>query len=127
MRFLIDEDLSRALVSLLNGRGHFAERVSDIGMSGEPDHAVWQHAFDMGAIFVTANADDFLDLAEGTEVHAGVIIFRAGDLTRAEQVAWMEAVLKWMERSPREWVNHVLEVHGTEEDDLDHYPLPTES
>jgi predicted nuclease of predicted toxin-antitoxin system len=124
MRFLVDEMLSRAVVTRLHERGHFAERISDVGLSGRLDHVVWSEAFKRDAVVITANAEHFLELAEQSELHVGLIVLRTGDLTREEQLQWIDAVLTWIARSSPDLVNHVVEVWGPTEADIHSYPLP---
>lgn len=125
MRFLVDEMLSRAVVSRLLALGHFAERASDIGLRGKKDHVVWSEAFRRDALVITANARDFLKLAAASELHVGLILLRAGDLFRCDQVAWVETALRWIDQHHRrELVNTVLEVFGESEADVRAYSLP---
>ncbi len=125
MRFLVDENLSRALVSRLHELGHEAERVSDIGLSGQPDHVVWREAFDRSAIFITANAEDFISLADGSTLHAGLIVFRAGDLAKDEQVQWLDRALERLAYRKDDIVNHVIEVRiGDADLEIDDFKLP---
>lgn len=125
MRFLVDEMLSRAVVSRLAALGHFAERASDVGLRSKPDHHLWREAFQRDAVVITANAVDFLTLARMSEVHAGLILLRAGDLLQHQQVAWVETALRWMDRNQRcELVNTVIEIFGDSEADVRSFPLP---
>jgi predicted nuclease of predicted toxin-antitoxin system len=111
-------------VALLHRRGFEAAHVSHLGLSGTADHLVWREAFRRDAVFVTVNADDFLELAEDAELHAGLIIIRDGMLTAHEQAVWLENALSWLGRHPHDLVNHVLEVRGLTIEDLEVYPLP---
>jgi len=45
----------------------------------------WCYAFEHDLVVVTSNAGDFLRLAEGVELHTGLIVLRAGHLTRDER------------------------------------------
>jgi len=125
MRFLVDEMLSRAVVSRLLALGHFAERVSDVGLAGKQDYQVWKEAFRRDAIVITANVEDFLNLARVSELHAGLILLKMGDLRQHEQVACVDAALRWIDRNPQcDLVNDVLEVSGDSDDDVRCFPLP---
>lgn len=92
MKLLIDENLSPALVQRLAGAGVPAVHVAHCGLSGATDPAVWRYAFDHDLVVVTSNAGDFMRLAEGVELHPGLIVLRAGHLTREDQWAWLEPV-----------------------------------
>ena len=44
MRFLIDAQLPLALARLLEGHGHIAEHVADIGYRHADDSPIWTYA-----------------------------------------------------------------------------------
>lgn len=80
MRLYLDEDMaSRELVRRLALQGHEVLPV----LHGVTDHGAWASAQEADACVVTLNAKDFLELAEGTEHHRGLIVgYREGDSTR---------------------------------------------
>ena len=76
MRFFIDECISPSLSRHLNESGlHDAVHPRDRGRLRESDHVVFARAIAEDRIIVTATADDFRKLAEGVDLHPGLIIF----------------------------------------------------
>lgn len=91
MRILVDEDLaSRELISRL--RNEFGDDVLEPEV-GASDQAAWDRAQAERATVLTANAVDFLRLAQTARDHAGLLLVyrtnnrstdvRAGDIARA--------------------------------------------
>lgn len=77
MRLLVDENLSPTLVQQLAGVGVPAVHVAHCGLAGATDAAVWRYAFDHDLVVVTSNVSHFMRLAEGVELHPGLIVLRA--------------------------------------------------
>jgi predicted nuclease of predicted toxin-antitoxin system len=69
-------------------------------MLGQPDHKVFQRAFDENYILITANQRDFEKLASNTELHCGLIIIEDGETTRNEQ---LEILLIALEKIQQEY------------------------
>ncbi len=59
---------------------------------------------------VTANARDYITLAAKSEIHAGLIILRAHDLTAEEQWQHLEPVIDRRLAEGLDLTNHVVEV-----------------
>jgi predicted nuclease of predicted toxin-antitoxin system len=57
MRFLIDANLPRSLVSAIGQLGHEVEFARDVGLASAPDEAVAARARDWGAAIVTRDLD----------------------------------------------------------------------
>lgn len=112
MKLLLDENLSPSLAGKLAERGVAASHVAHLGLSGATDPEVWRYAFEHDQIVVTANASDFLRLADTGELHAGLIVFRAGALSRAEQWAWLEPVVERLAQKGGTLVNQAIIVTG---------------
>ena len=112
MKLLIDENLTPTLVQRLASVGVPAVHVAHCGLSGATDPAVWRYAFDHDLVVVTSNAGDFLRLAEGVELHPGLIVLRAGHLTREEQWAWLEPVARRLVAAVEDLANRALIVTG---------------
>jgi predicted nuclease of predicted toxin-antitoxin system len=75
VKFFIDECISPSLSRHLNESGlHDAIHPRDRGRLREPDHFVFARAIAEDRIIVTENADDFRKLAEGVDLHPGLII-----------------------------------------------------
>lgn len=62
MRFLVDNQLPRALVQLLIQAGHQAVHVLDIELARSNDHAIWKYAAEYGCVLISKDAD-FAELA----------------------------------------------------------------
>jgi predicted nuclease of predicted toxin-antitoxin system len=125
VRFLVDENLSPTLVDRLHERGHVAEHVSHRGLGGSSDPELWIHAYAQDQIIVTINAEDFLELAAESVLHAGLIVLRSQGLTRQEQWAWLEAAVRYLEaRDDNHLVNRVLEIRTPGAHGFTDRPLP---
>ena len=112
MRLLVDENLSPTLVQRLASVGVPAVHVAHCGLSGATDPAVWRYAYEHDLVVVTSNAGDFIRLAEGVELHPGLIVLRAGHLSREEQWAWLEPVALTLAETGYDLVNRAVVVTG---------------
>jgi predicted nuclease of predicted toxin-antitoxin system len=113
LKFLVDENLSPALVQDLYSAGFDATSVRDRGRLGVSDQQVWRWAFEEDRIVVTANIADFERLASSSEIHCGVIFLADGQPTRAEGAKLMAAALDVLKQEcagGRQFVNRVLYV-----------------
>jgi hypothetical protein len=61
---------------------------------------------------VTSNAGDFIRLAEGVDLHPGLIVLRAGHLSREEQWAWLQPVARWLIEEGEDLANKAVVVTG---------------
>ena len=61
---------------LVHGAGHVAQRVTEQGLSGAKDSALWQHVCDTEQLFITLDLDfsDVRRFVPGT--HPGVLLIR---------------------------------------------------
>jgi predicted nuclease of predicted toxin-antitoxin system len=57
VRFLVDEQLPRALAQWLETQGYDADHVSDLGLLGLSDAEITRPALDTGAVIVTKDED----------------------------------------------------------------------
>ena len=57
MRFLVDAQLPPALARWLAAQGHEAEHISDCGLGGAADTAIWNYAAGVNAVIVTKDED----------------------------------------------------------------------
>lgn len=112
LRFLIDQDVSPTHVRRLNELGFHAEHVAHVGMSGTPDHALVAYAATKSLIIVTKNVEDFLDLANKTELHPGMILLRDGHLRVQEEWQWLVPVVLHLRDTPLDPINKVVDVTG---------------
>ena len=74
MRFLIDECLHTSLVAEAVSRGHEAQHVNWLGLSGETDWNLMPRIIEGDFVFVTNNASDFRKLYLREPIHAGLVI-----------------------------------------------------
>ena len=127
MKLLIDEHLSPRLVAwCAECRGVYAASVAHVGLAGWSDTKVWHYALEHDFVVVTANARDFLELLD-IELHPGLIVFREGGLTRAEQWEQLEAALDHVQGQPDPaayMVNRVIEVLAAGEVVVHELPPP---
>jgi predicted nuclease of predicted toxin-antitoxin system len=113
VKLLIDEQLSPRLAGwCAERRGIYAASVAHVGLAGRSDPEVWRYAFEHDFVVVTANVRDFLELLD-VELHPGLIVFREGGLTRAEQWDRLDTALDHVQDQPDPaayMVNRVVEV-----------------
>lgn len=57
MRFLVDENLSPKIVSLLDSRFPGTVHVSAAGLAGSGDEMIWRHARNNGFVVLSKDAD----------------------------------------------------------------------
>ncbi len=124
MRFLIDECLNVALVTVAGQSGHEARHVAHVGRAGWKDWNVTRYARDNDLILVTNNASDFRQLYADEPLHAGLIILLP-NVGRDLQQRLFQAALDEL-ATTGEPVNRVLEVDlDGDEVTLTLYDLPS--
>ena len=76
MYLLLDECCGKALVAVAEAAGHTAQRTTQVAVLGRqaPDQDILDFASRVGAVFVTVNRGDFIDLAARGRDHPGVIL-----------------------------------------------------
>ena len=112
IRLLLDEHISPSMVKRFGEEGVYAQSVPHIGLSGRPDHDIWQHAFDNDVTVVTTNARDFIKLLK-VEVHPGLIVLRESGLTREEQWSRLAPVIEHIKASGNDFMlNKLIEIFG---------------
>jgi predicted nuclease of predicted toxin-antitoxin system len=94
MRFLIDANLPRSIITALQRFGHEAEFARDIGLGAAPDEHIAAHALKNNAAILTRDLD-FADIRRyPPEQYHGIVILRLPDTAvAAEIVALMERFL----------------------------------
>lgn len=83
MKLLLDENLSRRLVPLLQDRYPGSSQVALIGLERADDRTIWQYAKDNGFVIVTRDAD-FEELSTFLGQPPQVIWLRVPNQSRAE-------------------------------------------
>jgi predicted nuclease of predicted toxin-antitoxin system len=76
MKVKLDENLGQLHAELVRDAGHVAQRVTEQGLSGAKDSALWQHVCDNGQFFITLDLDfsDVRRFVPGT--HPGILLIR---------------------------------------------------
>lgn len=76
MYLLLDECCGKALVAVAQEAGHVAQRTIEVTVLGPqaPDQDIFDFARRVGAVFVTVNRGDFIELAGRGRDHPGVIL-----------------------------------------------------
>jgi predicted nuclease of predicted toxin-antitoxin system len=93
MKFLLDESADYPLAAALQSHGHDVTAIAHDYPRSLKDHEVLAIAYAESRILIT-NDRDFGDLIVRQHfAHAGVILFRLGDETLANKIAWLERVL----------------------------------
>jgi predicted nuclease of predicted toxin-antitoxin system len=107
-RFLIDENLSPALVEPARRRGFEAMHVNYLGMRTETDWDLLKVIAEQDWVLVTNNAIEFRGRYRDIELHPGVI-FLLPAVRRAEQLRLFEAALHHVS-TDGDMVNRALDV-----------------
>jgi predicted nuclease of predicted toxin-antitoxin system len=76
MKVKLDENLGQLHAELVRDAGHVAQRVTEQGLSGAKDSALWQHVCDNEQFFITLDLDfsDVRRFVPGT--HPGILLIR---------------------------------------------------
>ena len=97
LQFKCDENLPKALTTLLSSHGHDALSVLDQGLGGAPDDRLAAVCALESRALVTLDMD-FSDLtAYPLDSHAGIIVLRIRDQSRASVLAAAERLLPMLE------------------------------
>lgn len=110
MKFLVDECLSPALVTVANEAGYEAYHVAHRGWSGLTDGDLLKRALDGDMVMVTNNRSDFLALVGEIELHPGLVVILE-NVRREAQVACFRSVLA-ATGGADSLINRVAEVDG---------------
>jgi predicted nuclease of predicted toxin-antitoxin system len=107
-RFLIDENLSLALVEPARQRGFEAMHVNHLGLRTETDWDLLKVIAEQDWVLVTNNAIEFRGRYRDIELHPGVV-FLLPAVRRAEQLRLFETVLDHVSTNA-DMVNRALDV-----------------
>jgi predicted nuclease of predicted toxin-antitoxin system len=123
IRFLIDENLSPALVKTAAAHGFAAFHVAHRGWTSESDPQVLQHVVDEDLTLVTNNWVDFRPMVAHLELHPGIVVILP-NVRRERQMELFAVALAAIHEHdpPLDMINTVLQVdaHGT----VVMFPLP---
>lgn len=87
MKFLLDQNVSPALVGLLADADHLAEHIRDLGMRDAPDDVVLAAARDADAVLISSDTDFGELLARSNANEPSVILLRRQEGRRASEIA----------------------------------------
>jgi predicted nuclease of predicted toxin-antitoxin system len=108
LRFLIDENLSPALVEPARERGLEAMHVNHLGLRTETDWDLLKVIAEQDWVLVTNNAIEFRGRYREIELHPGVV-FLVPAVRRAEQIRLFEAALDYI-GTDGDMVNRAIDV-----------------
>ena len=86
MRFLIDANMPRSTVALLQEHGHWAAHVANIGLGDSDDHTIAERAKRDGAVLVTRDIDFANILAYPPADYPGLVVMRIPEDWIAKQI-----------------------------------------
>jgi predicted nuclease of predicted toxin-antitoxin system len=87
MRFLIDANLPRAVIAVVQSLGHQMEFARDIGLASATDEQIAQHALQYRAALITRDLD-FADIRRyPPDRYSGIVVLRLPDTAVAEEIA----------------------------------------
>jgi predicted nuclease of predicted toxin-antitoxin system len=79
VKFLLDANMPRSSMAVMESRGHMAEHVSDVGLGHADDSTLFRRARVSNAVLVTRDLD-FADIRRYPPAeHAGIIVVRVPD------------------------------------------------
>lgn len=87
MKFLLDQNVSPALVGLLADADHLAEHVRDLGLREARDDVVLAAARDADAVLISSDTDFGELLARSNANEPSVILMRRQEGRRASEIA----------------------------------------
>jgi predicted nuclease of predicted toxin-antitoxin system len=96
VRFLVDNQLPRALATLLENLGHEAVHTLDVKLSQVDDFAIWAYAAQYGYTIISKDAD-FADLALLARPEVGVIWVRIGNCRKSVLLETFKKSIKTIE------------------------------
>jgi predicted nuclease of predicted toxin-antitoxin system len=83
--FLLDENVSRTLVSALQKAGYLVTNVYEVGLRGHPDTDIFAHAQTHEQTIITSDLD-FSNILHYPPPHHGIIVLRLLNSTAIEDL-----------------------------------------
>ena len=113
MKYLLDEDLTPLASVRLQQEGIDIIHLRDRGLVNQrvPDHVVLDLAYNEDRVLLTANVHDFRRLGAARELHAGILLFEAGDTPREGRIVAIRAVIEKVEGLGEDLVNRIFLIH----------------
>ena len=121
-RFLIDENITPALVEIGKERGIFVQHVAHIGMASAHDFEVVAHAVRNDMICVTNDRSDYLRLYAKQDVHPGLAIVMR-NVRGERQMELFEVLLDYLSGANVDLMNKVIEI--AEDGSIQTYDWPS--
>lgn len=90
MRFLLDENFPKAVIPVLEAKGHEVDDFRVIGVMGSPDEDILRLAKESSAVILTTDRDFFHTLGQSVSEHCGIIVVALKQPTRAAIVSRIE-------------------------------------
>ena len=90
MRFLLDENFPKAVISILEGMGHEVDDFRHIGVIGAPDREIVRLAGERSAVILTTDRDFFHTLGRDLPAHSGIIVVALKQPTRSAIISRIE-------------------------------------
>ena len=94
IRFLVDADLPRSVVSALRQQGHYADDVREVGLSSASDDAILRFATARGYTLISADKGFTNTLRYPLRSHHGIIVARFPPHTPAPKK--VRLLLRWI-------------------------------
>jgi len=96
VKFLVDNQLPKALAKLLASRGHDARHVLDVGLDAASDSEIWKYAAANSLALITKD-EDFFQRACQPGALVQVVWVRMGNCRKPTLLATFESVLPNLE------------------------------
>ncbi len=95
MRVLLDANMPRSAMALLERWGHTVEHARDIGLGNAPDAEIAAQSLKTGAVLITRDLD-FADIRQyPPAAHPGIVVLRMpDDAVAAEIVQLLDRLLQ---------------------------------
>jgi predicted nuclease of predicted toxin-antitoxin system len=101
MTFLLDQDVPDPIARVIQQAGHEAQRLRELLPIDSPDSAVLAFAQARGAVLITCNRDDFIDLAK-SDPHAGIVVL----IRRSTRMAECSHFLRLLQAAGESGLRH---------------------
>jgi len=107
MKFIVDQQLSPALVQWFEARSDSAQHVFFIGLGEVDDRVIWEHAIKESAVIVTNDAD-FAERRLREALGPTILWLRIGNSTKNELFEFMDRA--WPNVEPALSSEQIVEV-----------------
>jgi predicted nuclease of predicted toxin-antitoxin system len=111
VRFLLDENFPKSVISLLAERGDEVIELRSVGLLGASDALIAQKAIETGAVILTTDRDFFHTVSNTFAEHPGIIVIAVRQPSRSlitERLCWFLANV-----DEQHWKNRVFQLRDT--------------